>query len=91
LNESTIAAFKAEGKIIKGTRMVTWGTYGNIKYKKDGSDYIKEESKTRVDGSLRSQEVIRITMEMNAQMESKLTLPANKANRTNWESVFPKR
>jgi hypothetical protein len=34
LNESTIAAFKAVGKIIKGTRTVKGGTYGNRKYKK---------------------------------------------------------
>ena len=52
LNESTIAAFKAEGKMIKGTRTVTEGTYGKRKYKKDGSDYIEKKSKTRVDGSL---------------------------------------
>ncbi|WP_288993256.1 hypothetical protein [uncultured Marinobacter sp.] len=84
LNESTIAAFKAEGKIIKGTRTVTGGTYGNRKYKKDGSDYIEKESKTRVDGSLRSQEAIRLIMETNAQMESKLTLPANRAK---WDKL----
>jgi hypothetical protein len=34
LNESTNAAFKAEGKIIKGTRTVTGGTYGNKKIQK---------------------------------------------------------
>jgi hypothetical protein len=84
LNESTIAAFKAEGKNIKGTRTVTGGTYGNRKYKKDGSDYIEKESKTRVDGSLRSQEAIRLIMERNAQMESKLTLPANRAK---WDKL----
>jgi hypothetical protein len=31
--------------------------------KKDGSDYIKKESKMRVDGPLRSQEAIRLIME----------------------------
>jgi hypothetical protein len=45
LNESTNAAFKAKGKIIKGTRTVTGGTYGNRKYKKDGSDYIEKKAR----------------------------------------------
>jgi hypothetical protein len=84
LNESTIAAFKAKGKIIKGNRTVTGGMYGNRKYKKDGSDYIEKESKTGVDGLLRSQEAIRLIMETNAQMETKLTLPANKAK---WDKL----
>jgi hypothetical protein len=84
LNKSTITAFKAGGKIIIGTRTVIGGTYGNRKYKKDGSDYIEKESKTRVDGSLRSQEAIKLIVETNAQMESKLTLPVNKAK---WDKL----
>ena len=63
-----------------------------IENTKDGSDYIKKESKTRIDGSLRSREAIRLIMKTNKRMESKLTLPANKAK---WdklrERVFPKR
>jgi hypothetical protein len=52
LNESTIAASKAKSKIIKGARTVKGGLHGNRKDKKDGLDYIKKESKTRVDGPL---------------------------------------
>jgi hypothetical protein len=83
LNENVIAAFKAHGNIIKGTNSVSGGTYGNRKNRKDGSDYIIEkESKTRVDGSRRTQEAIRLTVKKNTQMEAKLTLPTNKAK---WE------
>ncbi len=52
--------------------------------KKNGSDYIEKESKTRVDGSLRSQEAIRLIINANTQMETKLTLPANKAK---WDEL----
>jgi hypothetical protein len=52
LNENAIAAFKAQGNVTKGTKTVTGGTYGNRKNRKDGSDYMEKESKTRVDGSL---------------------------------------
>jgi hypothetical protein len=54
LNDNAIAAFKAQGNIIKGTKKVTGGTYGNRKNREDGSDYMEKESKTRVDGSLRT-------------------------------------
>jgi hypothetical protein len=82
LNENVIAAFKAHGNIIKGTKSVTGGTYGDRKNRKDGSDYIEKESKTRVDGSRRTQEAIRLIVKKNTQMEAKLTLPTNKAK---WE------
>ena len=84
LNENAIAAFKAEGNVIKGTKTVTGGTYGNRKNRKDGSDYMEKESKTRVDGSRRTQEAIRLIVEKNTQMEAKLTLPTNKAK---WEEL----
>jgi hypothetical protein len=84
LNENAIAAFKAEGNVIKGTKTVTGGTYGNRKNRKDGSDYMEKESKTRVDGSLRTREAIRLIIKKNIQMEAKLTLPTNKAK---WEEL----
>jgi hypothetical protein len=52
LNENAIAAFKVQGNVIKGIKTVTGGTHGNRKNRKDGSDYMEKESKTRVDGSL---------------------------------------
>jgi hypothetical protein len=84
LNENAIAAFKAHGNIIKGTKSVTGGTYGNRKNRKDGLDYIEKESKTRVDGSRRTQEAIRLIVKKNTQMEAKLTLPTNEAK---WEEL----
>jgi hypothetical protein len=83
-NDDTIAAFKAHGNIIKGTKSVTGGTYGNRKNREDGSDYVEKESKTRVNGSRRTQEAIRLIVKKNTQMEAKLTLPTNKAK---WEEL----
>jgi hypothetical protein len=85
LNENAIAAFTAPGKIIKGTKTVSGGTYGNRKNKIDGSDYMEKESKTRVDGSLRSQEAIRLIIKKHRRMEAMLTLPANKAK---WDELY---
>jgi hypothetical protein len=68
LNENAIAAFKAHGNIIKGTQPVTGGTYGNRKNRKDGSDYVEKESKTRVNGSRQNQEAIRLIVKKNTQM-----------------------
>jgi hypothetical protein len=84
LNDNAIGAFKAHRNIIKWTKSVTGGTYGNRKNRKDGSDYIEKESKTRVDGSLRTQEAIRLAIKKNTQVEAKLTFPTNKAK---WEEL----
>jgi hypothetical protein len=78
LNDNTITAFKAPGKFIKGSKTVTGGTYGNRKNRKDGSDYMEKESKKRVDGSLRTQEAIRLVLKKHTRMEAMLTSPANK-------------
>jgi hypothetical protein len=84
LNENAISAFKAQGNVIKGTKTVTGGTYGNSKNRKDGSNYMENERKTRVDGSLRTREAIRLVIKKNTQIEAKLTLPTNKAK---WEEL----
>jgi hypothetical protein len=84
LNDNAIAAFKAQGNVIRGMKTVTRGTYGNRKNRKDGSDYMEKESKTRVDKLLQTQEAIRLIIKKNTQMEAKLTLPTNKAK---WEEV----
>jgi hypothetical protein len=84
LNETAIAAFQDQGRHIRETKTVTGGGYGNRKYKKDGSEYIEKESKTRVDGKLRSQEAIRLVVKKHMQMEAKLTCPINKAK---WDEL----
>jgi hypothetical protein len=78
LNDNYIAAFRNQG-IIKGNNTVTSGKYGTRKYRKDGSEYIEKDSKMRVNGSLRSQEAIKLVIKKHKQIAAKLTLPANKA------------
>jgi hypothetical protein len=73
LNENAIAAFKAQVNVIKGTKTVTGGTYGNRKNRKDGSDYMEKESKMRVDGSLQTRDAISLIIKKNTQMEAKLS------------------
>ena len=84
LNETAIAAFQDQGRHIRETRTVTGGGYGSRKNKKDGSDYGEKESKTRVDGKLRSQAAIRLVVNKHTQIEAKLTNPANKAK---WDKL----
>jgi hypothetical protein len=84
LNENTINAFHDKERIMKGSSIVTGGVYGSRKYKKDGSDYIEKESKTRVDGKLRSQEAIQLVVKKHIHMEAKLTLPINQAK---WDEL----
>jgi hypothetical protein len=84
LNDNAIAAFKAQGNVIKGTKKVIGGTYGNRKNRKDGSYYMEKESKMRDDVSLQTQEVIRLISKKNTLLEAKLTLPTNKAK---WEEL----
>ena len=46
---------------------------------------MEKESKTRVDGSFRSQEAIRLIIKKHRRTEAMLTLPANKAK---WDELY---